>query len=81
MLTRETELLLRAEQRTKRFDFTLQLSTADLPLVTLSFSLLQLSLKTRHLVNTLLAVTASCKGVGFALFNLGRRFCRGTAFC
>jgi hypothetical protein len=74
------KLFLRAQKCTKSLDLTLKFSTTDLPLVTISLDFLQLSFKTRHLVNALLAVTASCKGVGLALLDLGWRLIRGTAF-
>jgi len=74
------ELLLGAKERTKCLDLAFKLRTADLPLVTISLHFLQLSFETRHLVNALLPIAASCKSVGFALLDLGRRFSGWTAF-
>jgi hypothetical protein len=54
------ELLLGAKERTKGLDLAFELSTADLPLVTISLYFLQLSFETRHLVNALLPIAASC---------------------
>lgn len=80
-LTTKTKLLLRTEKCTKSFDFALELSTADLPLVTFGLGLLELGFETSNLVKTLLPIAASSKGVGFALLDLRSRFDRGAAFC
>jgi hypothetical protein len=79
-LTKETELLLRAQQRTKRLDFALELSTANLHIVTFGFDFLELCFESGHLVDAFLSIPASCKSVGFALLDARRRLSRRTAF-
>ena len=76
----ETKLLLGVEKRTKSLDFALELSTANLPFVTIGLDFLELSFQARHLINALLSIPTSCQSVCLALLDLGRRFIRGTAF-
>lgn len=44
-LTMKTELLLRTEKRTESFNFALELSTTDLPLIAFGLGFFELSFK------------------------------------
>jgi hypothetical protein len=74
------KLPLRTKQRSERLDFALELGTAHFHVVSLSPDLLQLGLKTSHLVDTLLSVTACCKRVGLSLLDPGGPGSRGIGF-